>query len=149
MGSNEGVATPSQGVQDSRDSGLKIHGPYEWFSGKCTRFCTHFGLSCGPLGIKHSSHSIRAERPVKIHIFIKFLLHGYYLFSLWYCEFCRCLLEISRILHFVEKAFLILSDRVDNNALADSALLSSVTCWQKSLVGRFERNLKGNQCISQ
>ena len=24
----EGVATPSQGVRDSRDSGLKIHGPY-------------------------------------------------------------------------------------------------------------------------
>ena len=46
---NEGVATPSQGVRDSRDSGLKIHGPYGWFSGKCTRFCTHFGLSCGPL----------------------------------------------------------------------------------------------------
>ena len=45
----EGVATPSQGVRDSRDSGLKIHGPYGWFSGKCTRFCTHFGLSCGPL----------------------------------------------------------------------------------------------------
>ena len=45
----EGVATPSQCVRDSRDSGLKIHGPYGWFSGKCTRFCTHFGLSCGPL----------------------------------------------------------------------------------------------------
>ena len=24
----EGVATPSQGVRDPRDSGLKIHGPY-------------------------------------------------------------------------------------------------------------------------
>ena len=27
-GSHEGVATPSQGVRDSCDSGLKIHGPY-------------------------------------------------------------------------------------------------------------------------
>ena len=50
---DEGVATPSQGVRDSRDSGLKIHGPYGWFSGKCTRFCTHFGLSCGPLAKRH------------------------------------------------------------------------------------------------
>ena len=39
---SEGVATPFQGIRDSRDSGLKTHGPYGKFLGKCTRFCTHF-----------------------------------------------------------------------------------------------------------
>ena len=68
--STEGVATPSQGVRDSRDSGLKIHGPYGWFWGKCTRFCCHFAVSCGPLVVYQRAANDQTGNQVKDEEFL-------------------------------------------------------------------------------
>ena len=72
---SEGVSTPSDGVRDSIDSGLKIPQGYGGFWFKCTRFCSHFGLSGDPLdNISFLLYGMRPSRGEVLAIFLIFAL---------------------------------------------------------------------------